>query len=252
VTRVAAVIPAYNEAGTIRDIAQRTLRQIPWLIVVDDGSDDGTGKALAGLPLTLLRNPENSGKAASLWRGIQQAVERGADAVVTLDGDGQHLPEDIPRLIDAYSRHQDAIVIGSRLHDRDNIPRDRYFANRFANFWIGWAAGRAITDSQSGFRVYPTTLFRALRVSCGRAAGFVFESEVLIEAARCGIEFVAVPVAAIYEQRGRRSHFRPVLDIARITRMVAWKLILRGLDLPGLVRSLRDPQPRPGDGLTGR
>lgn len=241
-TRVAAVIPAYNEAGTIRDVAERTLRQVPWLIVVDDGSTDGTGDALSGLPLTLLRNAANSGKAASLWRGIQHAIEQGADAVLTLDGDGQHLPEDAPRLLDACAIHRNAIVIGSRLHDRRHIPTDRYLANRVANFWIGWAAGCQIPDTQSGFRIYPAATFRALQVRSDRAAGFVFESEVLIDSARRGMELIAVPIAAIYEQRGRRSHFRPVLDIARITRMVAWKIISRGFDLPGLVRSLREPK----------
>ena len=124
------------------------------------------------------------------------------------------------------------------------MPRDRYLANRVANFWIGWAAGQAIEDSQSGFRVYPAGLFRAVGMRYDRSAGFVFESEILIEAARRGTAIVAVPVAAIYEQRGRRSHFRPVLDIARITRMIAWKLLARGFDLPGLYRSLRGPQPR--------
>jgi glycosyltransferase involved in cell wall biosynthesis len=243
VTRVAVVIPAYNEAGTIRDVAQRALTLNPWLIVVDDGSIDGTAEALSGLPLTLLRNPENYGKGASLARAIRQALEQGADVVVTLDGDGQHLPEDMPRLLDAHARHRNAIVVGARLHDRRNIPLDRYLANRAANFFLGWAAGQAMADSQSGFRVYPAGLLRALSACCDRAAGFVFESEILIEAARGGAAIVAVPIAAIYEPRGRRSHFRPVLDIARIARMIAGKLVARGFDLPGLFRSLRG-QPR--------
>ena len=243
-TRVAVIIPAYNEAGTIRDVAQRALKQNPWLIVVDDGSIDGTADALAGLPVTLLRNPGNRGKGASLGRGIRQALEEGAEAVATLDGDGQHLPEDIPRLLEVHARQRNAIVIGARLHDERNIPPDRYLANRTANFFVGWAAGCAMVDSQSGFRVYPAALLRTLSACCDRAAGFVFESEILIEAARRGAPIVAVPIAAIYEQRGRRSHFRPVLDIARIGRMIAWKLVARGLDLPGLCRSLRGPQPR--------
>ena len=85
-------------------------------------------------------------------------------------------------------------------------------------------------------------MFRAVKVRCDRSAGFVFESEILIESTRRGTELISVPVAAIYEPRGRRSHFRPILDIARITRMVAWKLVSRGLDVPGLLRSLRAPK----------
>ena len=245
-TRIAAVIPAYNEAGTIRDVAERTLRQLPWVIVVNDGSTDGTPAVLAGLPLTLLSNAENSGKGASLWRGIQRALEEGAEAVVTLDGDGQHPPESIPLLLDTHARHRNALVIGSRMHERHNIPRDRYLAQRVGDFCIGWAARRPVEDSQSGFRVYPAALFRTLKVRTGRSGGFVFETEILIDAARAGTEVIAVPVPAIYEQRGRRSHFRPVLDFTLIGWMVACKIISRGFDLPGLARSLR-PAPKGGD-----
>jgi hypothetical protein len=183
---------------------------------------------------------------------MRQALEQGADAVVTLDGDGQHSPEDIPRLLEVHVRHPGAIVIGARLHVRQRIPLDRYLANRAGNFFIGWAAGRALADSQSGFRVYPAALLRALDECVGRAAGFVFESEILIEAARRGATIIAVPIAAIYEPGGRRSHFRPVVDFARIGRMITWKLASRGFDLPALVRSLRGPQPQSRDNVSGR
>lgn len=236
---LAVVIPAYNEAVTIRGVAERALAQVPRVIVVDDGSVDGTAAALEGLPVTLLRNSRNLGKAASLWHGMALALADDVEAVVTLDGDGQHRPEDIPRLLEAYRLQPGALIVGARLHEGGNIPAERYLANRFANFWIAWAAGQHVKDSQSGFRVYPSALLRALPQRVGRAAGFVFESEVLIEAGRRGARLAWVPIPAIYEPRGRRSHFRPVLDIALITRMVAWKLISRGLYLRGLLRSLR-------------
>jgi glycosyltransferase involved in cell wall biosynthesis len=237
----AIVIPAYNEAATIRNVAERALEQLERVIVVDDGSTDGTAATLARLPITLLRNEHNLGKGPALWRGIQEALRKDAQAVVTLDGDGQHRPEDIPRLIAAHAAHPQAIVIGSRLHERERIPAVRYRANRVANFWISWAAGYAIADSQSGFRVYPAKLLQEIELR--HAAGFVFESEILIEAGRRGVKSIAVPIPAIYSGHSRSSHFRPVADIARIARMLAWKLLSRGLYLQGLIRSVnRRPQ----------
>jgi hypothetical protein len=158
---------------------------------------------------------------------------------VTLDGDGQHLPEDIPRLLNYFRQSPNTIIIGSRLHEKANIPRARYNANRFASFWISWAAGYPISDSQSGFRIYPANLLDQVKVAHRRSSGFVFESEILIEAGRRGITSLPVSISAIYMPQARASHFRPVVDIARIVRMVTWKLVARGLYLQGLQRSLR-------------
>jgi glycosyltransferase involved in cell wall biosynthesis len=229
----------FNEVATARGLVEGALAHIAHVIAVDDGSTDGTAAALDGLPITLIRNPRNLGKSASLWRGIALALAEDADAVVTLDGDGQHRPQDIPRLLAAHRSDPDALVVGARLHDGAVIPAQRYYANRFANFWIAWAAGQRMEDSQSGFRVYPAALLRALPARVGRAASFVFESEVLIEAGRRGVTLAWVPIPAIYQPRGRRSHFRPVIDVMLIGRMILWKLITRGFYLRGLLRSLR-------------
>lgn len=237
--RIAIVIPALDEQATIRNVAERALRQSDWVIVVNDGSRDGTAQALEGLPVTLLSNPRTLGKAASLWRGMAIALAEEADAVITLDGDGQHEPEDVPRLLAAWLERPEAIVIGARQWRRHEVPKMRYYANRFANFWVAWAAGYAIPDSQSGFRIYPADVLKRVRVAHDAGARFCFESEVLIEAGRIGVKSVPVPIAAIYPGLARPSHFRPVADIVRIVRMVAWKLLARGLHLPGLVRSLR-------------
>ena len=238
-SKFAVIVPAFNEARTIHDVVRSALREVPWVIVVDDGSTDGTGHALAGLGVTVLRNERNRGKAASLMRGMDHALAQGAQAVITLDADGQHRPEDIPLLLAGHRVDPQALVIGSRLHDRANIPRARYLANRFANFWIAWAAGQPIADSQSGFRLYPAPQLRELGRAAEPAPGFVFESAILIEAGRRGTRLTDVPVAAIYPERARRSYFRPVLDIARIARMVAWKLLSRGFCLSGLIKSLQ-------------
>jgi glycosyltransferase involved in cell wall biosynthesis len=239
--QTAVLIPAFNEAATIRDLVLRTLAMVPDVIVVDDGSTDGTRGALARLPITLLTNERNLGKAASLWRGLDYAMAHGAKRVVTLDGDGQHSPGDIGRLLrvaDQFPRH---IVIGARLHDKKNFPARRYYANQFARFWISWAAGDPIADTQSGFRVYPASLLARLShadVSWGR---FVFESEILIAAGALGVTSVAVPIPGIYPPAARASHFRPVVDIARIVMMVAGRLLRRGMYPAGLWRSLKLP-----------
>ncbi|MES2069929.1 MAG: glycosyltransferase family 2 protein [Pseudomonadota bacterium] len=236
---ITVVIPAYNEASTIRDLVLRTLRQARHVIVVDDGSTDATVQALEGLDITLIRHAVNQGKASSLWDGMHAARKRAISGIVTLDADGQHLPEDIPRLLQHFRLMPNTIIIGSRLHEKANIPRARYNANRFANFWIAWAAGYPIIDSQSGFRIYPADLLERVKVAHQRSSSFVFESEVLIEAGRQGITSVPIAISAIYMPQARASHFRPVVDIARIVRMVAWKLVSRGFYLQGLRRSLR-------------
>jgi glycosyltransferase involved in cell wall biosynthesis len=251
--KTAVVIPAYNEAATIREVATRALAQCPWVIVVDDGSKDGTAAALSGLPVTLLRNATNQGKAASLWLGIQHALAQDVEAVITLDGDGQHCPEDIPQLIEMSERRPGEIIIGSRMAEKSAFPRRRLIANQAANFWISWASGYRISDSQSGFRLYPAMLLQRIVVPHDHAHGFVFESEILIEAARLGVHSVPVPIAAIYRPGARASHFRAVLDVLRITRMVGWKLISRAMYPQGLIQAFILPAARArlhGDGRT--
>ena len=180
-------IPAYDEARTIRALAQAALALCPRVIVVDDGSTRRHRAQLQGLPVTLLGHAVNQGKAASLRTAFAHALAQDARCVITLDGDGQHDPADARALLAAWHGHPDRIVIGSRLHDRTQFPPARYRANRFACFWISWAAGHPIADSQSGFRVYPRAVMRDRARAIGvRGSRFTFESEILIEAARQG------------------------------------------------------------------
>lgn len=233
------VIPAYNEAATVRDVAVRARGQCPNVIVVDDASTDGTVEALAGLDVTLLRNEKNLGKAGSLCRGFERALAGGATGVITLDADGQHTPEEIPLFLTASLDDPNAFLIGARRRDQRKTSFWRYGANRIADFWIGRAAGAPIEDSQSGFRLYPATLLRAMDVPHERSRSFVFESEILIEAARRAMVIRKIPVTVMPRAGPCPSHFRPVLDIVRITRMVAWKILSRGLPLSGLWCVLR-------------
>jgi glycosyltransferase involved in cell wall biosynthesis len=235
----AIVIPAYNEARTIHAIAQRALRQCPDVIVVDDGSTDGTSAALADLPVILLRHEANQGKGAALWDGFVQALALGADAVVTVDGDGQHQPEDFARLALAAAAHPHCLIIGARMRSRESAPRARQVANRIADFWLGWAAGHAVADSQSGQRLYPATLLKQVSLRHDDKTRFAFESDLLIRAAKLGYPTVAVPIETVYDPAARPSHFRPVRDIARIARVVAGHLFASRFNLSGLRRSLR-------------
>lgn len=234
---LAIVIPAFQEAATIADIVARAHAALPGvrLIVVDDGSADGTGKAAAAAGAEVLALATNGGKGVALRHGMRAALARGACFVATLDGDGQHRPEDLPRL--AALARPDRIVIGSR-RGASGQPAARRRANRIADFWISWAAGAAVADSQSGLRIYPAAALAALDRYEGRARRFSFESEILIDAARAGIGIVAADIPALYAGTLRRaSHFRPVADIARIVTMVAGKLLARGMDPAALRRA---------------
>ena len=238
---VAIVIPAYDEAGTIDDVVRRCRATVAApVIVVDDGSRDATAALAAAAGAMVLRNPGNAGKGASLMRGFAEALSAGAGLVVSIDGDGQHRPEDVPALLAAARAWPGRIVIGSRRAGLARAPRGRRIANRVADFWVSWAAGGPVEDSQSGFRVYPGYLLARLsRLGApGFAPGFAFESELLIAAGRVGVPTVAVPIPAIYGTAPRASHFRPVADIVRIVLLVGGRLLCRGMYPIGLWRAI--------------
>ncbi|MES9852546.1 MAG: glycosyltransferase family 2 protein [Candidatus Thiodiazotropha sp. L084R] len=236
--RTAVVIPVYNESATIREVVSAALNQTDDVIVVDDGSVDETDKQLDGLKVHILRHDQNQGKATALQSGFAHAVSLNVDAVITLDGDGQHSPAEIPNLIQAAKINPRCIIIAARLKQRHNAPRLRLFANQFADFWVSWAAGYPVTDSQSGFRLYPLGLLQEVQINTSKEKGFVFESEIVIEAASHSFYSVSVPVESIYHAGRRQSHYKPWTDTWRIVRMIAWRLIRRGLYLQGLFRSL--------------
>ena len=231
------VIPAYNEAGSIRAVASAVIPLVDRLIVVDDGSSDRTAEALDGLDVIVVRNPRNLGKAGSLWVGFDCALEAGASAVLTLDADGQHPAAEIPRLMEAHGERPAALIVAARLKSRESVPGLRRFANGMANFWISWAAGRKIGDTQSGFRLYPAALLRCLNHRRYAYHGFVFESEILIDACHAGYLVSEIPIEAVYPPDLRPSHYRHS-DTARIVRMVAGKLLRRAFYPRGLWRVL--------------
>ena len=220
-TNVCIVIPALNEALRIRSVVEGALRECPNVIVIDDGSDDGTAERIADLPVTVLRHAQRMGKGAGLRDGFAEALRRGARGVITMDGDGQHDAADIPRLLDAANRYPDHIVIGARLRKRASQPYYRRLANEFGDWGIAWGCGFRIADSQSGQRFYPARV-----AALGDVPGedFVLEAQILITAARqLGVRCVSVPIESRYQgaehdgPQFRKSHFRPLRDLYRIT-----------------------------------
>ncbi len=238
----AILIPAFNEAATIGAIVRACLA-LPGasrVIVVDDGSADATAAEAAAAGARVLPCRQNGGKGAALRAGMRAALAEGVAFVVTLDADGQHDPADVPRLLTAA--RPDRVVIGARIASPDTPPA-RLVANHVADFWVSWAARQRVTDSQSGFRVYPARLAVLLAGGAAPTERFAFESEALIEAGRRGFRAVAVPIASRYPAGARASHFRPVVDITRIVGMVAGKLLPRAMDPVGLWRVLRPGLP---------
>ena len=244
-TNVAAVIPALNEALRIRDVVEGALAHCDHVIVVDDGSDDGTLARIADLPVSVLRHAQRMGKGASLRDGFRAALQRGSKAVLTMDGDGQHRAEDIPRLIEAGNRYPGHVVIGARLRKRSQQPLYRRLANEFGDWGIAWGTGYQIADSQSGQRLYPAAVAALDNVP---GEDFVFEAQILISAARTlGTRCVSVPIESRYKsvhssEQFRASHFKPVRDFSRITTHIVREALAHG-GMASVYRSIRANPP---------
>lgn len=224
---VIALIPAYNEADGIAAVVTAALRYLP-VFVVDDGSTDETAVRVeqAGASVSsehvlfgVLRQVPNQGKGAALKAGFRWAVERGCDAVLTLDGDGQHDPNEIPKFLSAYRELNADLVIGQR--DFSQMPPVRRLANTLGRLSFSWAMGAAIPDNQSGYRLLSRRLVQAMLDS--QESGFEYEVEMISLCVRGGFRLAWVPIRTIYA--GEASHIRPyqhVRNFVRILRKTRW------------------------------
>ena len=237
--RWCVLIPCLNEEAAIRGVVESVLALGAPVIVIDDGSDDHTPDVVAALPVTLLRNTQRRGKGEALRRGFREALRQGYEAVVTMDGDGQHLARDIPRIVAAAARYPDHIVIGARLLDRQQQPGGRRRANAVADWGVSWACAQPVADTQSGQRWYPRV---ALELVDLPAENFVFEAAILILASReKGIGVVSVPIASRYHGQFRPSHFNPVRDVTRITVYTIGRVVHYGHIIDSYRRSRGTP-----------
>lgn len=217
---VCAVIPTYQNAKTLLKVVADVHRVVDTVFVVDDGSNDGTAALLDKAngnerPEKVLTHPKNCGKGAALKTGLTYARQQGFRYAVTVDADGQHRADDIPALLKAVEEEPDALVIGSRGLQHENMPAKSTFANRFSNFWFALQTLQRLPDTQSGLRVYPLRCLYGLRWMSAR---YEAELTLLVFSAWAGVKLLPVPVSVYYPPRDQRvTHFRPGRDFTRIS-----------------------------------
>lgn len=217
---VCAVIPTYQNAKTLLKVVADVHRVVDTVFVVDDGSNDGTTALLDKAtgnerPEKVLTHPKNCGKGAALKTGLTYARQQGFRYAVTVDADGQHRANDIPALLKAVEEEPDALAIGSRGLQHENMPAKSTFANRFSNFWFALQTLQRLPDTQSGLRVYPLRRLHGLRWMSAR---YEAELTLLVFSAWAGVKLLPVPVSVYYPPRDQRvTHFRPGRDFTRIS-----------------------------------
>lgn len=204
-----AVIPAYRAEGTVGPLVE-SLRAAGFpVVVVDDGSGDGTAGAAEAAGARVIRRPLNGGKGAALRDGFSAALEGGYGWVLTLDADGQHLPAEIPAFLKAREEGVGAVV-GNRMGDPRGMPLDRRLANRWMSRVISRMAGQEVPDTQCGFRLVSRRVLDSLALSSDR---FEIDSELVLRVGWAGVAIRSVPVSSVY--RRENSFIRPLRDTAR-------------------------------------
>ena len=214
-----AIVPAYNNAGTLEKVLTDVAQYLPYIIVVNDGSTDHTSLLLRDLQqrlsLDVIDMPVNRGKGNALRRGFAQTVEAGFRYAITIDADGQHYADDIPLFTAMIEKYPDSLIVGARNMQQEGVPGKSSFGNRFSNFWYRLETGIKLPDTQSGFRLYPVQLLNGMWFFTRK---YEFEIEVLVRAAWAGCRVRWIPVKVYYApEESRVSHFRPIRDFIRIS-----------------------------------
>ena len=208
--RAVALIPAFNEARTIAAVVEGVGAAVDGVIVVDDGSTDGTGDRAREAGAEVTAHAGNLGKGHAVRTGLARVFEGAFTHVLLLDGDLQHLPQEASSLLAEAATSGADVVIGERRFERTRMPASRYHANRIGSRVLSWFVGIPVRDTQCGFRVFRVEALRPLRL---RATGYEIETEMLVKVRRRGGRVAAVPITAVYD--GQRSKLRPVRDTTR-------------------------------------
>ena len=227
--RCVVIIPTYNNAGTVAKVISDVKAFTADVIVVNDGSTDDTRDILATIDdIRVIDYPNNKGKGYALKLGLKRAYEWGYRYAITIDSDGQHYADDIPTFIESIEQKPDSLLIGARNLTAENMPSKNTFANRFSNFWYKVETGQELSDTQSGFRLYPLEKLLNIHFITRR---YEFEVEIIVRAAWRGVNVENVPIKVYYPPVEERvSHFRPLHDFTRIsilnTALVLYALLL--------------------------
>jgi glycosyltransferase involved in cell wall biosynthesis len=215
-SKIAAVIPAYNEEKHIGDVARRTRQQLDDVLVVDDGSTDKTAEQARAAGAEVIVHPENRGKGESIKTGLRHWLDRQFDFVIILDADGQHRPEEIDRFVAAaLSADEPKLILGNRMKDVSSMPRVRQIVNRWMSKRISAVCGQEIPDTQCGFRMLHRQLIPEM---LGGAPRFDYETEMLILASRKGFRIDSVPISTVYSDEVSSIH--PVRDTLRFFKLM--------------------------------
>jgi glycosyltransferase involved in cell wall biosynthesis len=212
---ICVIIPAYNAEKTVGDVVRGALKYLPKVIVADDGSTDATANAANAAGAEVIRLSENKGKGNALKILFMRAIEEGYGSVLSMDADGQHDPDEIPKFLEDYRQHSDSIVVGTRMKEKGKIPRARYNSMHIARFYVSLVSNQFVEDTQCGYRLYPLSVIKRLRLITEK---YVTETEILMKAGDSGTEIRFVPIRTIYGENG--SHFRPITDVTLITAYV--------------------------------
>lgn len=211
--RTLIIIPAHNEAKNISGLVKAVVERGYDVLVIDDGSVDDTAALAKAHGARVLSTYKKSGKGTALQMGFKEALARGYEAVVTMDGDGQHAPADIANFIEAYQKAHADIINGDRMGNPVGMPLIRRMTNRFMSWLISCVCRQRIADTQCGFRFITTRALSALEL---RSANFEIETELLIKAGKKGFRIASVPIQTIY--RDEKSKIRPLKDTLRFIR----------------------------------
>lgn len=231
---ICVVMPAYNSGATIQGAIDGVMKTGLPLIVVDDGSDDGTQQALAKRQdITVVRLPTNRGKGVAIQNGFDAARKRGFTHAITIDSDGQHDTADLPCFTQATFDQPDAVVIGVRDLQGSGARLKSRLLRTNSNFWTWVETGTWTADSQSGYRVYPLRRMQAIHLDTHR---YDFEIEVLVKALWNGVKVSELPIKVRYNT-DCPSKFRPLADFGLVSRLNA-RLVVMRLFIPLPIRRL--------------